>query len=141
MLFVLLNVCLLIMPSRVSLFDIIQDIQRLRIVSAIVDVVNSNGLDSAEYKKVFVMQKSSMEMDPPVSLTFPPHLLWAQAKFDIEGTDLFDRWVARTGQDALRKAGVGDIPSEHMHLWSERVAMAFSSDDHTSKLKEMLSLK
>ena len=135
--FVLLIIGVSIGLSRISLFDIIQDIKRLRIVSAIVDVVNSNGLDSAEYKKVFGMQKSSMEIDPPVSLTFPPHLLSAQAKLDIEGTELFDRLVARTGQDALRKAGVGDIPSEQMHFGSERVAMAFSSDDHTSKLKEM----
>ena len=93
------------------------------------------------FQIISAMMKGSMSHDPPVELAFPAHLTWAAHKMDVQETEVFDRWVARTSSKALRESGVTEIEKEQTRVWSERIAGIFRLEDYQTSVQEAFNLE
>jgi hypothetical protein len=104
------------------------------------DIVRNHGVNSPEFKEVFDLHISKLKLEPsPTEMTWPPHIMWARHKMDINETGDDERWFARISQVELAKCGIRNSTAETERFLAERIARALKLGEY-SEAKHAMSV-
>ena len=87
----------------------------------VLNITNIHGLDSQEFADEFDMQATSCQLDPVVTVDWPPHVRWSRHRMRIGAMALPDPWFQMISSDSLQENGVSDLRLEQDKLLGERV--------------------
>ena len=115
-------------------------LKELLIISAVVEAGNRHGVGSNDFKTVYDLQMSSMQLAPEVKWAMPSHLSAARHSIDIAHTEQTERWHDRVSSEALVNAGISRIEEEQSKLFAERMSVALRISDESKREKQMSEL-
>ena len=89
----------------------------------VLQVVNTNGLDTQEFAAEFDMQQTSCNLEPVVEVFWPQHVLWSRHRMRIGAMAMPDPWFQMVSTPALKENGVSEVELavEQDKLLGERV--------------------
>ena len=87
----------------------------------VLNIVNTNGLDTQEFADQFDMQQTSCQLEPVVKVEWPPHVLWSRHRMRIGSMELADPWFQMISSESLRENGISNVGLEQDKLLGERV--------------------
>lgn len=110
--------------------------KQLTSMTELVEEARVHGVSSNEFKQVYDLMLTRLQLEPIVTLELPPHLKYARHKIDIQATDSHERWLQWVTTEELKKQGLKDkdIASEQEKLWSERIASVLKLRDSKEAL-------
>jgi hypothetical protein len=93
-------------------------------IYALVEVVNTSGLDHESFCTVFDYQNTLLNLEPkaPANFKWPKHILWTRHKVELRRTTDTVIWIKRCSSTELAQHGCADFRGQQIKLLSERIA-------------------
>ena len=91
-------------------------------IHAVLSAAAQFGVSSKSFAETFDMQQTSLNLEPQVTVPWPPHILWSRHRLNIQSVVEVSAWAAMISSKELATNGAPSLAVDQENLIGERLA-------------------